>query len=149
MALWDTPPKNVFVASFIGTPPPMNLMPGTPVDGGIRIGKHVLAMPPRETVERITDDEVTVGIRPDNLVITDSPEDAEFHVEKVELPGSDAYLYGTIDGAGPEVCARVQTRRPPQAGGTGPPGRGRGSDSPVQHAHRGPDLLIRRAGVPD
>ncbi|WP_026925795.1 ABC transporter ATP-binding protein [Granulicoccus phenolivorans] len=113
LALWDTP-KNVFVASFIGTPP-MNLMPGTPVDGGIRIGKHVLAMP-RETVERITDDEVTVGIRPDNLVITDSPEDAEFHVEKVELPGSDAYLYGTIDGAGPEVCARVQTRRPPQAG---------------------------------
>ncbi|SHI65437.1 ABC transporter ATP-binding protein [Wenxinia saemankumensis] len=96
MELYDRP-ANAFVAGFIGSPK-MNLLDGTPAEGGLRIGSAVWPAPPGTT---------TLGIRPEHLSLEPTglpPLEAELTV--IERLGSDTNLFCEVPGIG-TVLARV------------------------------------------
>jgi multiple sugar transport system ATP-binding protein len=118
----DTPremydrPKNLFVAGFIGSPA-MNLMRVPVVDGGVRFGDltHPVA---REHLAG-AGDEVMLGIRPEDLELSDSG--LPLTIDVVEELGADGFVYGRRPDA--EVDAipfvvRVDGRHPPRKGET-------------------------------
>ncbi|MBB3676902.1 ABC transporter ATP-binding protein [Modestobacter versicolor] len=120
-ALYDRP-ANVFVAGFIGSPA-MNLVTGDAVDGGVRIGGHVLPVP-REQLTRASagSGKVTVGFRPEALHLVGEGQGVPVEVNVVEQLGSDAYLYTTL-GTGDDdvmhtsdVVVRTEPRSAPAAG---------------------------------
>ena len=97
-------PANMFVASFIGTPP-MNLVPATIVEGGLAIeGKTFkLAVPEkwRSRLAGFEGREVVVGIRPEPLFA--SPDSVagekgslEVQVEVVEPLGHENIVHGKL-----------------------------------------------------
>nr|MDQ6896750.1 ATP-binding cassette domain-containing protein [Actinomycetota bacterium] len=118
-------PDNVFVAGFIGSPA-MNLLDVPVTDGGVKFGDAVLPIA-REDLKQ-AGSHVTVGVRPEDLDLTDSGKGLAVTVEVVEELGADAYIYGqtkahTIDVGGDEdlasskpFIARVDGRRPPEKG---------------------------------
>src|SRR3954452_3670823 len=120
----DTPrflydhPDNVFVACFIGSPA-MTLLNLPVHDSGVKIGDMVWPVQ-RELLAQATGDKVTLGVRPEDLVIAEHGLPVE--VEVVEELGADAYIYGTVRGIATDypVIARVDGRRPPQKGETVP-----------------------------
>jgi len=87
--LYETP-RNVFVAGFIGSPA-MNLW---------------------------NEDGITLGVRPEDLLVAPSGEGLEVEVEIVEELGADGYLYGRADVSGErvDIVARVDGRTHPNAG---------------------------------
>jgi len=87
--LYETP-QNVFVAGFIGSPA-MNLWP---------------------------EDGITVGVRPEDLVVAPSGDGIEVEVDIVEELGADGYLYGRakVEGESVDIVARVDGRAHPNAG---------------------------------
>jgi len=87
--LYETP-RNVFVAGFIGSPA-MNLW---------------------------SENGITTGVRPEDLVVSASGEGLEVEVDIVEELGADGYLYGRASVAGEpvEIVARVDGRTHPNAG---------------------------------
>ncbi|HWL02184.1 MAG TPA: ATP-binding cassette domain-containing protein [Microbacteriaceae bacterium] len=87
--LYETP-QNVFVAGFIGSPA-MNLWP---------------------------EDGLTIGVRPEDLVVAASGEGLEVEVDIVEELGADGYLYGhaKVEGEPVDIVARVDGRVHPNAG---------------------------------
>jgi len=122
----DTPlrlyaaPVNVFVAGFIGSPA-MNLFTVDLVPEGGRLGEVVLPIP-RDVLGAARSrglDQVTYGVRPESFQLTDD-QGLSIAVTLVESLGSDAFVYGTIDGDGDgqTVVARVNPRRPPHKGET-------------------------------
>ncbi|MGD8215259.1 ABC transporter ATP-binding protein [Aestuariimicrobium sp. Y1814] len=121
LALYDTP-RNLFVAGFIGSPA-MNLMSGKVVDGGVQIGDYVVPVA-REILDRAPGEEtLTLGIRPETFVLSDSDEGIGLDVAVVEELGADAYLYGSLTGltddekiTAQQIVARISSRRPPQRG---------------------------------
>jgi multiple sugar transport system ATP-binding protein len=62
-----TNPINTYVARFIGTPP-MNLIAGNPVTGGIRFADTVVALDP-DLLAAAGHHEVLVGVRPAALLV--------------------------------------------------------------------------------
>ena len=112
LALYDRP-ANLFVAGFIGSPA-MNLMAGTPVEGGIEVDGHLFAVE-RETVAK-ADGHVTVGVRPEAWRLAAEGEDGyPVTVTVSEELGADAYLYATpaapgTDGLLSQVVARIPGR---------------------------------------
>ncbi|MGA4507928.1 ABC transporter ATP-binding protein [Propionibacteriaceae bacterium G1746] len=121
LALYDTP-KNLFVAGFIGSPA-MNLMQGKVVEGGVQIGDYVVPVA-REILDKAKGEEtLTLGIRPETFVLSDTGEGIGLDVAVVEELGADAYLYGTLSGltederiTAQQIVARISSRRPPQRG---------------------------------
>ncbi|HEY8457804.1 MAG TPA: sn-glycerol-3-phosphate ABC transporter ATP-binding protein UgpC [Actinopolymorphaceae bacterium] len=121
----DTPlnlydkPKNLFVASFIGSPA-MNLLDGKVTNSGIDVGNYTV--PIEASVKSKLDGEgsVTVGVRPEALRIVGPEENGlEVEVAVVEELGADAYLYGLLNGGTEnqkEIIARIDARRPPEKG---------------------------------
>ena len=110
-------PKNVFVAGFIGSPA-MNLVQLPIVEGGVQFGNTVL--PIAKTILSKTKAKViTVGIRPENLILT-KKDGISVNVDVIEELGSDGYLYGhtIIDGAKVEIVSRVDGRDHPESGDT-------------------------------
>ncbi|MEV7396898.1 sn-glycerol-3-phosphate ABC transporter ATP-binding protein UgpC [Aeromicrobium sp. NPDC092404] len=109
-------PANLFVAGFMGSPS-MNLMELAVVDGGVRFGDLVVPVA-RDTLADADATSVTLGIRPENLVISDSG--LKLEVDVVEELGADAYVYGRTDVGGSErtIVARADWRRPPAKGET-------------------------------
>jgi multiple sugar transport system ATP-binding protein len=118
----DTPrrmydhPDNVFVAGFIGSPA-MNLFDVPVIDGGVKFGSGI------HPIERgILDGvgkEVTLGVRPEDLLITTQDQGLPVTVEVVEELGADAYIYGsTKETAGDvkPIIVRVDGRTPPEKG---------------------------------
>jgi len=104
MALFENP-KNVFVASFMGSPP-MNLLDGVieVVDGKLnaRVGEKLILLP--DSKELGTDSEgreVVIGIRPEHTLI-EKPEGESTAVpidlDLVETLGSEALLHAQLDG---------------------------------------------------
>src|SRR5215213_7017765 len=89
--LYDTP-KNLFVAGFIGSPA-MNLIEGTVVDGGIKVGDYTVPVP-REWLAKAPDEKTLVlGIRPENFRLSDNPESRNgipIDIGVVEELGADA-----------------------------------------------------------
>jgi multiple sugar transport system ATP-binding protein len=109
-------PANLFVAGFMGSPS-MNLMELPVVDGGVSFGDLVVPVA-RGTLADAAAATVTLGIRPENLVVSDSG--LKLEVDVVEELGADAYVYGRADVGGSErtIVARADWRRPPAKGET-------------------------------
>ena len=117
----DTPrnlyenPKNVFVAGFIGSPA-MNLLELKIVDGGVEFGNVVLPIA-RDILSKTKAKFVTVGLRPEDLVVTKG-QGIEVQVDVIEELGADAFLYGhtELNGATNDIVARVVSQSHPEAG---------------------------------
>ncbi|CAB4690333.1 MAG: sn-glycerol-3-phosphate ABC transporter ATP-binding protein UgpC [Actinobacteria bacterium] len=111
----DTPralyerPANVFVAGFIGSPA-MNLMKLKIVSGGVSFGNTTIKID-SAVLGKTKAKQVTVGLRPEDLVITKN-DGIAVHVNIVEELGADAFLYGTaeVDGEKVDVIARVGSK---------------------------------------
>jgi multiple sugar transport system ATP-binding protein len=108
-------PANVFVAGFIGSPA-MNFVPAAVVSGGIQFGNTV-GQVDAATLKNATGHSVTVGVRPEDLVITKG-KGLEVEIDVVEELGADGYLYGraVIDGKDHNVVVRVDGRNHPNRG---------------------------------
>ena len=107
-------PANLFVAGFLGSPS-MNLMELPVTDGGVRFGDLVVPVA-RDTLADADATTVTLGIRPENLIVSDTGLRVE--VDVVEELGADAYVYGRADVGGTEqtIVARADWRKPPAKG---------------------------------
>jgi multiple sugar transport system ATP-binding protein len=126
-------PANVFVASFIGSPP-MNFARATLVDGALQLGPHRLTLPERVAARAgRREGRVLAGFRPEHL------QDARFstwpdapavpaEVEITEQLGAETYAYVRLEGVeAAEVgerplelagafAARLDARSPVQPG---------------------------------
>ena len=118
-AMYDKP-ANMFVAGFIGSPA-MNLIT-LPVEGdSVHFGSWQMPLP-REAAQGLTSKNVTVGVRPEDLQLVGDGAGIPVTVELVEELGSDAFLHGSIAGAGGDadhpsmIVARVNPRNPPAKG---------------------------------
>ncbi|PZF55405.1 sugar ABC transporter ATP-binding protein [Curtobacterium sp. MCSS17_008] len=111
-------PNNVFVAGFIGSPA-MNLLPADVVEGGIKFGtlNHPLD---RDTLSNARAGSITVGIRPEDVIVSPSGDGLPVTVDVVEELGADGYLYGHADvnGQRADIVARVDGRSHPSIGDT-------------------------------
>ncbi len=146
--LYDKP-ANAFVAGFIGSPA-MNLVTLPVAADGVKIGDSTLELD-RDQLTKLSDaglSEVTFGIRPEQLELTDSG-GVEVVVDLVEDLGSEAYVY-THAGIGRRVGGAVQPAHGAQAGRYGAvaqASRRRGSPVPSRRpASASTDTA--RAGVP-
>jgi multiple sugar transport system ATP-binding protein len=119
----DTPrktydnPANVFVAGFLGSPA-MNLIDTTTTEIGATFGEVVVPIT-RDALNGART--VTLGLRPEDLVVSVNGDGVPVVVDVVEELGSDAFLYGHGDIAGKKttIVARVADwRHPPAAGDT-------------------------------
>jgi multiple sugar transport system ATP-binding protein len=111
--LYDRP-DNVFVAGFIGSPA-MNLIDTPVADGGVQLGDVV--WPIERSVLSGTGSKVTVGMRPEDLVLAEHGLAVE--VDVVEELGADAYIYGhTLGDSRHDIIARTDGRKPPEKGAT-------------------------------
>lgn len=108
----DTPrglferPKNRFVAGFIGSPA-MNLVDVNVTDAGAILGPLTIPMDPRQRSE--VHQRVTIGIRPEGLVLTSPVSGIPAVVEVVEELGSEAFVYAAIDIDGTRKLVTVRT----------------------------------------
>ena len=110
--LYDKP-ANAFVAGFIGSPA-MNLVTLPVTSNGVKIGDSELELE-RDQLTKLSDaglSEVTFGIRPEQLDITDTG-GVEVVVDLVEDLGSEAYVY-THAGSGVQLVARSHPRTAPK-----------------------------------
>jgi multiple sugar transport system ATP-binding protein len=108
-------PNNVFVAGFIGSPA-MNLLELPLVDGGVSFGGSVVPVP-RGAIAGIGESSVTLGVRPEDLVIT-TGSGLDVTIDVVEELGADAYVYGQADihGRKQPIVVRADGRIPPKRG---------------------------------
>ncbi|RBY87596.1 ABC transporter ATP-binding protein [Blastococcus sp. TF02A-30] len=111
--LYDRP-ANVFVAGFIGSPA-MNLFTLPVVEGGVRFGDEVHPVP-RDVLGQASGSSVTLGVRPEDLVV--GAHGLAVEVDVVEELGADAYVYGRTRVGEEEhlITARVDGRTPPRKG---------------------------------
>jgi multiple sugar transport system ATP-binding protein len=111
--LYDNP-VNAFVAGFIGSPA-MNLVTVPITADGVRVGDNSSLELERDQLTRLHDaglEEVTIGIRPEQLEMADSG-GIEVVVDLVEDLGSEAYVY-THAGSGIQLVARSNPRTAPK-----------------------------------
>ncbi|THJ66665.1 sn-glycerol-3-phosphate ABC transporter ATP-binding protein UgpC [Arthrobacter echini] len=113
--LYDRP-RNVFVAGFIGSPA-MNLLELPVADDGVVFGGITYPVH-RDILSAAGGSTVTLGVRPEDLKISDDGQGLQVHVDVVEELGADAYIYGhtTLDGKDYDMVVRVDGRRPPMKG---------------------------------
>ena len=110
-------PKNVFVAGFIGSPA-MNLLQVDIVEGGVKFGNTVVAIP-SNIFAKTKAKQVILGVRPENIVVSEAI-GISVEIEVVEELGPDGYLYGRakLDRGEIELVARVDGRDHPHKGET-------------------------------
>jgi sn-glycerol 3-phosphate transport system ATP-binding protein len=108
-------PATLFVASFIGSPA-MNLLPGTLASNGSSLVMEggfelPLSQPRPEWGGR----ELTVGIRPEHIQLTDDPQAGiPMNLNTLELLGADNLAHGKWAGAG--VVVRLNHEVCPEPG---------------------------------
>jgi len=120
----DTPralyerPANVFVAGFIGSPA-MNLLELKIVAGGVQFGTGSIKVD-SAVLGKTKAKTVTVGLRPEDLVLTTKGNGIAVEIQVIEELGADAFLYGhtTIEGKKIDIIARVDAKNHPKAGET-------------------------------
>jgi len=138
--LYDNP-VNQFVAGFIGSPA-MNLQTAPLTDGGARLAGAVVPLAPavRQAADREKLTEIVLGIRPEQMHLTDAggaatgppaggaatgpaPAGADpgsavllGDVVLVEELGADALLHVRLADGGGAVVARAEGRKPPAPG---------------------------------
>jgi multiple sugar transport system ATP-binding protein len=100
-------PANIFVAQFIGAPS-MNMLAGAAQGGSVTVAGRSIARDTGQTGP------VTVGIRPDDLRVTDAQGSFEGRITVLEPLGAETLAYVDIGGA--EVVARADGRAPPALG---------------------------------
>ncbi|MDR8019265.1 ABC transporter ATP-binding protein [Nesterenkonia aerolata] len=107
-------PANLFVAGFIGSPA-MNLFRVRHDGSGIFLGDERFDAP-AEALQRASSDAVVLGVRPEDIEMTDHG--LEMEVELTEELGADAHIFGTPQhlSHGQDLVVRVGGRRPPQKG---------------------------------
>ena len=109
-------PASTFVAGFIGSPA-MNLVPGRRVGDGVEVGSG-LEFPLPEALRSTARAAVTVGVRPEHLVVSSAGSVAgpalAFRVDSVESLGADSLLHGSAAGA--SFVVRVDGHQAPQPG---------------------------------
>lgn len=107
-------PANKFVAGFMGSPA-MNLIEAPLTDQGVKFNNQV-ALLSRESLSSVHDRTVTLGVRPEHLILGDVGEPME--IDLVEELGAEAYVFGraTINGSEQSLSARIDWRNPPQKG---------------------------------
>jgi multiple sugar transport system ATP-binding protein len=132
-------PQNVFVAGFIGSPA-MNIFPARVIEGGVQVG--VTVVPVERAALADVGADVSVGVRPEDLVISGSSgEGLAVVVDLVEELGADGYIYthGESEGRRVDLVARVSGAEYPRLGDelrlVAKPGRVH-----VFHAHTGERL---------
>ncbi len=106
-------PANAFVAGFIGSPA-MNLQTLPVTADGVKMGDGTMVLE-RADLTKISEaglDEVTIGIRPEHLELSDSG-GVDVVVDLVEDLGSEAFVY-THAGPGVELVARCNPRTAPK-----------------------------------
>jgi multiple sugar transport system ATP-binding protein len=111
--LYDRP-ANAFVAGFIGSPA-MNLFTAPVTNDGVKVGDSVFELE-RGDIAKISQaglSEVTVGIRPEQLEVTETG-GIEVVVDLVEDLGSEAYVYTHAGSGGVELVARCNPRTAPR-----------------------------------
>ena len=110
-------PANLFVAGFIGSPA-MNLFE-VPLNGGSpALGGYAFPVP-REAAQALSGNEITIGIRPEDLRMCGEDEGGiPAEVILVEELGSDAFVHASAESDGDELIliARVDPRKPPGKG---------------------------------
>jgi multiple sugar transport system ATP-binding protein len=112
--LYDNP-ANAFVGTFIGSPS-MNIINAPIVDGGVNMNGHLVPVE-REFLAKAASGKVIVGVRPEDLHLSDTG--ADVTVTLVEELGADTYVYGTYkaeDGTNVDVVARGQGMLAPKIG---------------------------------
>jgi multiple sugar transport system ATP-binding protein len=124
--MYDSP-ANVFVAGFIGSPA-MNLVSVPVTSDGVKFGTHPVDIP-RDSLAN-AGQSVIVGVRPEDVEVTENQDGLELHVDVVEELGADAYVYAAptdeafkLEGGGEDdlakpFIARVDGRNVPKAGST-------------------------------
>jgi multiple sugar transport system ATP-binding protein len=110
----DTPgtlyhePANLFVAGFIGSPA-MNLISSPVADGVVRIGGVVVGLDDaaRAAITSAGADRVTVGFRPEGVLVGDGPLTGRIRV--VEDLGSEVFVHVLVDheGSPASIVAKV------------------------------------------
>jgi multiple sugar transport system ATP-binding protein len=119
--LYDTP-ANVFVAGFIGSPA-MNIIEA-PIDGhNVKFGNKPVALPDDVAAElsKRGRTKVVVGMRPEDLRVSDSEEAWPVEVLIVEGLGADAYVYTEVQlpgGHKQQIVVRTDGRQHPARGST-------------------------------
>ena len=115
-------PANLFVATFIGTPP-MNLLRGRLAAGGASVGFKGFELPVPPAYRGHTRDhdggEIVVGVRPEAIGTAGAWDDAPaapltIQVELVEPLGDEVVVYGTLEGQ--MVTAKLGPREIPEIG---------------------------------
>ncbi|MFC4540478.1 ABC transporter ATP-binding protein [Halosolutus amylolyticus] len=107
-------PNNKFVAGFIGSPS-MNFFDVTvgTTDGGCTIDAEGFST----TLSLdVADGEYTLGVRPEDLTLTQDEGHIEAVVDVVEPMGSDNYLYLQLEERDTEIIARVDDEIRPDRG---------------------------------
>ena len=93
-------PVNIFVASFIGSPP-MNFLKGRLRSGGIELGPVAFDLPPA-LMGRVMPgkSELLVGLRPESLQLLPPGKAGAFmaEIEVIEQLGAESYVYVRISG---------------------------------------------------
>ncbi|HTC11795.1 MAG TPA: sn-glycerol-3-phosphate ABC transporter ATP-binding protein UgpC [Acetobacteraceae bacterium] len=116
-------PADTYVASFIGAPA-MNFLPGDLTAGGaaVRLSTGVEFPLPGTRPAGPDGQPVTVGIRPEHIVLTEVPSAAasdrpgalHLHVELIEPLGSESVVHGRLDHSDPQdLVVRLPGRAPP------------------------------------
>lgn len=115
-------PDNVFVASFIGSPP-MNLFTGTLMGDKIQIGQISITIPEQMMAnlrkQGYINKEVMMGIRPEHIHVTSECHASsdwiiQANIEVAELLGAEHLLHSQIEGQ--PFIARINSSIPMQKG---------------------------------
>ncbi|HKI04561.1 MAG TPA: sn-glycerol-3-phosphate ABC transporter ATP-binding protein UgpC [Thermoanaerobaculia bacterium] len=115
-------PVNLFVASFIGTPP-MNLVPATLADGGAAVAASGFKLPLPASLHAATrgreGGKVVLGIRPENIREAPREGGGETHtiqakVEFTEPLGHEVIVHGRVGSD--LLVAKVDPHRSPKMG---------------------------------
>ncbi|HEY5858214.1 MAG TPA: sn-glycerol-3-phosphate ABC transporter ATP-binding protein UgpC [Aldersonia sp.] len=107
-------PANVFVAGFMGSPA-MNLITLPLSDAGVVLGEQIVPIP-RGVLAAERGTELTFGIRPEHIQLSDSG--LPLDVDVVEELGSEAFVFGRADinGTRHPLVTRIDGREPPAKG---------------------------------
>jgi multiple sugar transport system ATP-binding protein len=111
-------PANTFVAGFLGSPP-MNMLKARIIAGDnapraeFEGGK--ITLPPLPALQNAEGTEVTLGMRPEFVTVTDAetPDRVAIEVELVETLGSEALIHTTLQGAPFVIRAETVGRTAP------------------------------------
>ncbi|MFM2484918.1 ABC transporter ATP-binding protein [Celerinatantimonas yamalensis] len=95
-------PKNLFVAGFIGSPK-MNFIPAkvtqvTPESVSLLLNGQLAISLHHSKLAVKVDDEVTLGVRPENISQEPQSVKVPFHTEVVERLGNSTYVFGQVCG---------------------------------------------------